>query len=318
MDFFVFLPQPDVFERGSGHPSYGLNNLTTPLRQQQTLQRTVTLSGFGFWSGSDVNLELRPAPPETGIVFVRSDLNCRIPAHVNYRIEVPRRTVLAADGATVEMVEHVLAALSGLQIDNCEVWTDAQEMPGFDGSSQPIVAAIQDAGIQLQEPLRPQLVITDITRVGDDECWVEARPAEKSRLFLQYRLDYVNNEAIGRQTIRTKVTTELFCSELAPARTFILNEEAEWLRSQGLAKRTTYQDVLVFDEEGPVENELRFEDECVRHKALDLVGDLALAGCDLVGKFVAYRSGHRLNAELVRALLAENEVLQPESYSGIA
>ena len=106
------------------------------------------------------------------------------------------------------------------------------------------------------------------------------------------------------------VTPESFRRELAPSRTFVLDEEAEWLVARGLGKRATYQDLLVFDNDGPMENELRFRDECVRHKALDLVGDLALAGCDLAGHFIAHRSGHRLNAELVRALLSEEEIIE--------
>ena len=111
------------------------------------------------------------------------------------------------------------------------------------------------------------------------------------------------------------VTPDSFRKELAPCRTFVLQQEAEWLVSRGLGKRATYQNLLVFDENGPVENELRFRDECVRHKALDLVGDLAMAGCDLVGHFIAHRSGHRLNAELVRALLNEEEIVQSRRRS---
>jgi UDP-3-O-acyl-N-acetylglucosamine deacetylase len=123
-------------------------------------------------------------------------------------------------------------------------------------------------------------------------------------------LDYGNESPIGRQTIQMALSPEEFCRELAPARTFILQQEAEWLRQQGLGQRVTCNDLLVFDDAGPIDNPLRFEDECVRHKTLDLVGDLALAGCDIHGHLVAFRSGHRLNAELVRALLAEEQVVE--------
>jgi UDP-3-O-acyl N-acetylglucosamine deacetylase len=284
--------------------------LTTALRHQRTLARPCALAGFGYWSGRDVNVEFRPAPPSAGVVFVRRDLDRprRIPADVRQRIEVPRRTNLTGDGTQVEMVEHVLAALYGLAIDNCEVWLDSSELPGLDGSCQPLVELLASAGIVEQAAQRHRLVITDVTRVGDDETWVEARPDKSGGLTIKYRLDYGSNSPIGRQTIELAVTPKSFREELASARTFILAEEAEWLRQRGLGTRVTNQDLLVFGPEGPEGNELRMENECVRHKALDLVGDLALAGCDLVGHFIAHKSGHRLNAELVKVLLTEGQV----------
>lgn len=280
------------------------------MRSQQTIAHPAVVTGFGYWSGQDVRLEFRPAPLQTGIVFVRSDLPrpLRIPAAVAHRIEIPRRTTLAVEGGSVEMVEHVLAALAGLQIDNCEVWVDRPEMPGCDGSSGPFVEALSAAGIVSQDWPCRQLVIGEVTRVGNDECWVEARPSKQPGLTVKYKLDYGPDNVIGRQTIELRVTPDSFRSELALARTFLLQSEAEWLRSRGLGSRVTPRDILVFGDQGPVDNELRFEDECVRHKALDLIGDLALAGCDLVGHIIAYRSGHRLNADLVQALLSEGQI----------
>lgn len=289
--------------------------LVAPLRQQFRAQRTlgcsVEVEGFGYWSGRDVKVRFRSAPANTGIVFVRSDLPepKRIPAIVENRIEMPRRTTLILDGARVEMVEHIMAALAGLHIDNCEVWVDGDEMPGLDGSAMAFVTALESAGVVEQKAQRPQLVIDDITRVGNDDCWVEARPSRSRSLSVRYRLDYGGESPIGRQTLEMKITPETFRKELAPARTFILKSEADWLRQQGLGARVTFDDLLVFDETGPCNNALRYEDECVRHKTLDMVGDLALAGCDLIGQIIAYRSGHRLNAELVKALLAEGQVL---------
>jgi UDP-3-O-acyl-N-acetylglucosamine deacetylase len=154
------------------------------------------------------------------------------------------------------------------------------------------------------------LVITDTTRVGNDESWVEARPSKHAGLSIKYKLDYGSDNVIGRQTLEMRVTPETFRSELSSARTFLLQAEADWLRSRGLGSRVTPRDILVFDDRGPIDNELRFENECVRHKTLDLVGDLALAGCSLVGQIIAYRSGHRLNAELVQALLSEGQVIE--------
>lgn len=276
-------------------------------RFQQTITRPVTVAGFGYWSGRDVRLEFRPAPPDTGIVFVRGDLGerWRVPALVGHRVEVPRRTSLSAGGCTVEMVEHVMAGLAGLRIDNCEVWTDQPEMPGCDGSSLPFVAALISAGRVEQDRPRVCLEITHCVRVGDEDCWVEARPDRRPGLFLRYELDYGVDSPIGCQSIELPLTPESFRTELAAARTFLLQHEAQWLLQQGVGGRVTCGDLLVFGEHGPLDNPLRFDDECVRHKTLDLVGDLALAGCDLHGRVTAYRSGHRLNAELVRVLLEQ-------------
>ncbi len=213
------------------------------------------------------------------------------------------------------MIEHVMAALGGLRIDNCEVWVNEAEMPGCDGSSQPFVEALDAAGVVEQTALRPRLVVRNITRLGNEESWVEARPSNSGEMSVKFRLDYGSGNAIGRQTLQLVVTPDSFRRELATCRTFVLEQEAEWLVSRGLGKRATYQNLLVFDANGPVENELRFRDECVRHKALDLIGDLALAGCDLVGHFIAHRSGHRLNAELVRALLNEEEIVESRRRS---
>ena len=138
-------------------------------RNQQTISKSVSVSGFGLWSSRDVHIEFRPAKENTGLVFVRTDLAepVRIPALVGNRIEAPRRTTLSANGASVEMVEHVLAALTGLQIDNCEICVDAPEMPGVDGSSKPFVDALCTADIVQQDEVRPYLIVNDVTRVGD-------------------------------------------------------------------------------------------------------------------------------------------------------
>jgi UDP-3-O-acyl N-acetylglucosamine deacetylase len=277
------------------------------LRKQRTLARTAVVEGFGYWSSRDVRLEFRPAPADTGIVFVRTDLDGfpRIPADIAHRVEVPRRTTLQCGEARVDMVEHVMAALAGLQIDNCEIWTDEPEMPGCDGSSKAFVLALSAAGTIAQSADRPVRTINRVIHLGDEESWVEARPPVCCRQVVKYHLDYGRKSPIPPQSCRLVVSPETFCAELCTARTFLLQEEAEWLRSQGLGHRATCADLLVFGPDGLIDNKLRFSDECVRHKLLDMVGDLALAGCDLVGHFVAYRSGHSLNAELVRAIQAE-------------
>jgi len=280
----------------------------TTLRRQRTLGTTAVVQGIGYWSGRDIRVEFRPAEPHTGLVFVRSDLSVpvRIPAQAKFRVDSPRRTTLQRGTAAVEMVEHVLAALAGLRIDNCEVWVDAPEMPGLDGSAQAFVKALQTAGIVEQRPSQPQLVIRKALRIGDQRSWVEAHPVAPGdpSCIVQGTIDYGADTVIGRQHHAVLLTPESFCRELSSARTFMLRHEAEQILQQGLAKHATPRDLLIFDEQGLVGNTLRFPNECVRHKLLDLVGDLALAGCDLVGRFVACCSGHRQNAQLVNVLLA--------------
>ncbi len=155
------------------------------------------------------------------------------------RVEIPRRTTLQMGDTSVEMVEHVMASLAGLHIDNCEVWVNGAEMPGCDGSSQPFVDALCSVPLVSQGAVRSAVVVTQTIRVGDDNCWVEARPSSARGLSICYRLDYGPHGPIGRQTIELALSPQVFCEELAAARTFILKHEAEWLRQQGLGERVT-------------------------------------------------------------------------------
>jgi len=285
---------------------------------QTTIAGSVAVEGYGYWSGRDVRVEFRPADIDTGIVFVRADMpGCpRIPARVENRAETPLRTTLRFGSAGVGMVEHIMATLAGLQIDNCEVWTNEAEMPGCDGSSLAFVKAIDSLGIVRQGAIRKRIFVTEPTRVGDDRGWMEAKPAEDDLLTLEYMLDYsCRTKAIGSQTLRLNLTPDVFRTELAPCRTFLLKSEADYLLANGLGQRASYSDLLVFGDSGPIKNELRFEDECVRHKMLDMVGDLALAGCSLVGEFVANRTGHRLNGELVYKMVVNEQGCQMLRHS---
>ena len=279
-------------------------------RNQRTIAAPAATAGVGYWSGQDVRVEFHPAPVDTGIVFVRTDLNgCpRIPAVIHHRVETPRRTVLRSGQSSVEMIEHIMAALTGLQIDNCELRVDRPEMPGCDGSCLPFVEALRAAGIVEQKAVRRQHVIDRTIRLGNKESWIEARPCCSGKTILQYELDYGSGNPIGRQSLEISLSPRHFHMNLAPSRTFMLESEAAALKAQGLGPRATCKDLLVFGSRGPIDNQLRFPDECVRHKLADMVGDFALAGRDLIGRFVAFRSGHRLNAELVRAIVAQEQV----------
>ena len=286
-------------------------------RNQNTITESVSLVGFGFWTGKDVTIQFRPAPPNSGIVFVRSDLfgQPRIPALVCNREEKPRQTSLVCRGARVDMVEHVLAALHGLQIDNCEIWTDQPEMPGFDGSSQVFVAALDGAGITAQPAKRPVRVVTRAFHIGTKQFYMVVTTNRQGHCELQYTLIPETSYPIQTQRCHVAISPKNFREELARTRTFIAKHEADALLAQGLCQRVTPQNVLVLTDEGPLENSFLYENECARHKTLDMVGDFALLGCDLVGTFESFRGGHSLNAECVRQLLDKTMLLDPATVS---
>jgi UDP-3-O-acyl N-acetylglucosamine deacetylase len=283
-------------------------------RNQNTIAQSVSLTGFGFWTGKDVTLQFRPAPPDSGLVFVRNDLDGhpRIPALVKNRTDKPRQTSLACNGAGVDMVEHVLAALSGLRIDNCEIWTDQPEMPGFDGSSQVFITALNETGIVAQVAKRPIRVVTRAFHIGDKHSYMVVTTNRRGACELHFTLIPEEKYPLPMQRCRFELSSNKFSEELALTRTFIAQYEADALLAQGLAKRVTPQNVLVLTEKGPVENNFLYENECARHKTLDMVGDFALLGSDVVGTFESFRGSHNLNAECVRQLLDKTMLLKAE------
>jgi UDP-3-O-acyl N-acetylglucosamine deacetylase len=257
---------------------------------------------------------LVPAPPATGIVFVRIDIGpqARIPATLDRVTGTNRRTTLGTAPLCVGLVEHILAALAGLRIDNCFIELDAPEPPGFDGSAQAFVDAIHDAGAKLQPARRAVWAVDSTILVQHKGATLAIHPDHSQQLRISYLLDYGQGSPIARQTYSVVITPESFANELASCRTFLLEEEALAQRRQGIGLRTAVTDLLVFGRHGPIQNKLRFGNEPARHKVLDLVGDLALFGHDLRGHVVAYRSGHPLNAQLVgelKTMLPEQRVV---------
>ena len=275
-------------------------------RPQRTIRQAVETSGVGFLTGADITVRFLPAGPNHGIAFQRTDCSGSppIPARIEYTVPRRRRTAIEHGGVVVEMIEHIMAALAGLQIDNCLVQLNALEPPGYDGSSLPFVNALLEAGVVEQNALREQFVIQDHSRVCTDDGSSEltAQPSRRLTLTISYRLDYGPQSPILPQNLTVELVPDRFVSELAFSRTFVLESEVEALRAQGYGSRTTAKDLLVFGAGGVIQNRLRSADECVRHKILDCLGDLALIGCDLFGHFQAYRSGHTLNREMVRRL----------------
>ncbi|MBI3725835.1 UDP-3-O-[3-hydroxymyristoyl] N-acetylglucosamine deacetylase [bacterium] len=274
-------------------------------RRQRTIARAVACEGTGLHTGATVRVRIKPGPPGTGVVFVRTDLPGapRIEASVANRIAQPRRTAIACGDAEVHTVEHLLSAAHGLGVDNLEVELDAFEAPGLDGSAIRYVELLGEAGLVEQDAPRREIVLREtITVEGRNGATLTASPNE-SGLRVSYSLDYPV-KSLGKQTVSLDVTSERYAAEVAPARTFCLKAEADLLRMLGLGLGATFQNTLVFDEDGVIENTLRFPDEAARHKLLDLVGDLALLGASVRANVVAVKSGHDLNLELVRKILA--------------
>jgi UDP-3-O-[3-hydroxymyristoyl] N-acetylglucosamine deacetylase len=273
-------------------------------RPQRTLATPAGVIGVGFLTGATVRLRFLPAAPETGVVFVRTDLPGRphIPARVEHVTDTTRRTTLGTAPAQVGLVEHVLAALSGLRIDNCLVELDAPEPPGMDGSARAFTDAVLSAGAVLQSARKTLWTVDEPVIVRAEHATLAIHPSAAPELRVSYLLDYGMPSPIGWQSHTHTITPEHFIHGLADARTFILEAEVELLRRQGLGARTTAADLIVFGPHGPIDNALRYANEPARHKVLDIVGDLALLGDGLCGHVVAYRSGHPLNVELVRVL----------------
>ena len=275
-------------------------------RPQQTLCRPVQVVGRGYWSGIENRVELRPGLADSGIRFVREDLDgACVPVSLKNRIEATKRTNLQAGNATVEMVEHVLSALAALGVDCCEISLTAAELPGLDGSADAYVEAIDRAGIKplngtATNPLVVQSPMTIEAAAGD--AVIEVAPPTTAGLRVHYSVEYPGSP-IPAQQYEAVVSPTCYREEVAAARTFLLEEEARKLQEEGVGLTVTTQDLIVFGENGPLENELRWPNECARHKVLDVIGDLFLAGRPFYGDIVARRSGHCLNAEVLAAVL---------------
>lgn len=275
------------------------------MKPQHTIQNAADISGRGLFTGEEVTVRFKPAPADHGIVFVRTDAPApvRIKAHVSNVTKRSRRTSLRNGTLAIETVEHCMAALHALGIDNAEIELSGGELPGCDGSSQYFVDAIMQAGIVEQQAEQRPLIIRETVRVCEGDAELIAVPTDTDDLNIIYDLDYGPNGPLARQIFPIRVSSEAFLREIAPARTFLFEEEAKQFRAAGLGQHLTYNDVVVIGPDGVVGNAFRYPDECVRHKILDLIGDLYLAGRPLRGKVLARKSGHALNHELVRKLL---------------
>jgi UDP-3-O-[3-hydroxymyristoyl] N-acetylglucosamine deacetylase len=284
--------------------------------RQRTLKSLIRASGVGLHTGQKVRMTLRPAPPETGVVFRRVDLPAPvdIPARADAVGETRLSSCLVRDGAKVYTVEHLMSALGGMGVDNVFVDLDASEVPIMDGSASPFVLLIQQAGIEQQRAPKRFLRVTRRVEVTDGDKWARLEPYEGYRL--SFSIDF-RHPVIERstQSVVVDFADNAYLKEIARARTFGFMHEVESLRESGLALGGGLENAVVLDEFRVLNAEgLRFADEFIRHKLLDAVGDLYLLGRPLLGAFSAHKSGHALNNRLLRAALAQAGALETVSF----
>jgi len=279
--------------------------------KQRTLQNTIRATGVGLHSGEKVYLTLRPATPNTGIVFVRTDLDpvVHIPAHAESVTDTNLCTALSKDGVKVATVEHLMSAFAGLGIDNAYVELSAPEVPIMDGSAGPFVFLIQSAGIAEQAAPKQFIRIKREITVHDDGKQATFLPHNGFKVSFAIDFDHPVFEQ-QKQTASVDFSTTSFVKEVSRARTFGFMRDLEFLRSQNLALGGSLDNAIVLDDYRIVNQDgLRYDDEFVKHKMLDAIGDLYQLGHSLIGEFKGYKSGHGLNNQLCRELLAH-----PEAY----
>jgi UDP-3-O-[3-hydroxymyristoyl] N-acetylglucosamine deacetylase len=278
-----------------------------PSRNQHTIAASCEVHGRGYWSGQAVRVVIHPAPRATGVQLVRVDLAAQrnaCQATVRYREEASLRTNLANGDA-----RFLMAALAALEIDNCIVEINAEELPALDGSSLGYVEQLSRAGLIVQAAPRRRVVIRDRYRIGNLDGWIELSPSQNGETYYEYQLSFDDDTPIVPQAFGVELTPDRFVREVAPARTFVTASQAAAIRASGVASHVTNQDLLVIGEQGPIDNEFRFQNECARHKTLDLIGDLALSGVEFVGRVTSFRGGHCLNGKVAQRL-AEMAVQQ--------
>jgi UDP-3-O-[3-hydroxymyristoyl] N-acetylglucosamine deacetylase/3-hydroxyacyl-[acyl-carrier-protein] dehydratase len=299
-------PCPDTSVRPAGNANTA---------RQHTLAAPVTISGKGLLLGHDAVVTIKPAPPNHGIVFVRTDVNppVQIPALVTNVIHSTRRTTLRAappSAVTIETVEHCMSAFAGLRIDNALVEISGPELPCGDGSAAPYVDPMLEVGTVEQDAPRRIFKVTEPIIVEDapNDAMLAAFPCQDDEFKLIFDLDYgANSHRIKRQSQAFEFNNGSYQYELARARTYSLREEAQALWESGLCRHLTPKDVLVIGDDGPIDNTYRFDNEPVRHKIVDLLGDLYLIGGEVHGRFVARKSGHALNRRMCLQILEQVE-----------
>ncbi len=276
--------------------------------KQQTLRNVGALTGIGLHSGRYITMNIHPAEPDHGIVFVRTDLqvgNNAIPARWDYVADTRMCTVIANEqGASVGTIEHLMSALRGCGIDNALIEIDGSEVPAMDGSAMPFVSMIEEVGVAAQDAPRRMIRVLKEVSIEKDGKMVTLKPDNVSTFEGEIDFDH---KKIGKQHFTTQLINGNFKHDIACARTFGFKWDAEWLRAQGLGLGASLDNAIVLDEDSILnEKGLRFNDEFIRHKLLDAIGDLYLAGGQILGRYSADKGGHQINNEILHELFSDS------------
>jgi UDP-3-O-[3-hydroxymyristoyl] N-acetylglucosamine deacetylase len=300
----------------NGRVSYNKRLKNNPMIKQRTLKNVIRATGVGLHTGDKVYLTLRPAAPDTGIVFRRVDLDppIEVPARSEYVGDTRLSTTLENDGVKISTVEHLMSAFAGLGVDNAYVDLTAGEVPIMDGSAGPFVFLIQSAGIEEQEVPKQFIRITKKVEIEEGDKWVRFDPLDGFKVSFAIDFDHpIFNNITQRASVDFSTTS--FVKEVSRARTFGFMQDLEALRDAGLARGGSLDNAIVMDSYHILNDDgLRYEDEFVKHKILDAIGDLYLLGHPLIGAFSAYKSGHALNNQLLRTLVHDSSAWELVSF----
>lgn len=285
--------------------------------QQRTVAKPVNCSGVGIHSGKEVNLTIKPAPPNHGIKFIRTDLlNCPvISAHFNMVVDTSLATVIGIEGFIVSTIEHLMASFAGLSIDNALVEIDSYEMPIMDGSAGPFTSLIKESGIKELDTPRYFFVIKEPIELKKDGKMVAIYPSSTYKITCTIEYDH---PLINRQSYSVDVSDLVWENEISRARTFGFLHEYEYLKKYGLARGVTLENVIAIDDKNVInESGLRYQDEFVRHKILDCIGDFSLLGMPILGHVVAEKSGHAFNHSFLKKVFSEKESWETRTVTDI-
>jgi len=272
---------------------------------QKTIAKEVKCAGIGLHSGRKVNLTLSPSLENKGIRFFRADKNnFLIEAKSDYISQLNYATTLTKNGYSITTIEHLLATIYALGISNINIYVDAEEIPIMDGSASPFLILFNEAGIKRLNKRKPYIKLLDSIFIGDNERYIEAKPSNKFQIT--YYIEF-EHPSIGRQKRTFVINKKTFEEEISPARTFGFLKDVEVMRKNGLALGGCLHNAIVLSENSIINNRLRFKDEFVRHKILDLIGDLSLLGYPILAEINAYKAGHSLHCQLVGELLKNKD-----------
>jgi UDP-3-O-[3-hydroxymyristoyl] N-acetylglucosamine deacetylase len=274
-----------------------------PMQFQGTIKKEIVLEGVGLHSGHTARVTIQPAPVDTGIVFSSGLYTFSEPVHAHYSnlVDTNNAITIGNENYSIQTIEHFMAALFAMGVYNARVFVHGKEMPILDGSSKPIVAAIQNAGVLIQAAIQEIFRVPYPIWVEENGGYLIALPADDFRVT--YTIDFsLKSSAVGTQTAHFIIDRKTFCESIAPARTFGFYDELEYLKRNNLALGGSLENALVFTRDGLINDDLRFGNECVRHKMLDLIGDLSLIGYPLAGHFIAYKAGHTMDLNLARKI----------------